>query len=373
MDLVSSTAFTDFGNINIRVDANGNAWNTYDLSFIKDISGIRHSYCHPDVAFFENGFNGYRYWMAFTPYFGAIGSSGASILYENPTVVVSNDGLNWQEPKNIINPIQRRPSLQDGIVRNGKDTLQGYWSDTDLLFVNNHLELYYRGSVVSPTSLKRTAAKSRNNDAKLAKPAVRTIVMQTSNNGVDWEPLEVLYTSNYPETLSDNDILSPSFVYTPKGKVSYEVLLNKGKEGYKENDDSFILKRTSTNGIDYSDFASSKIVTLDSKPWKKTNPQYSPWHLHATYIDGYYFLYLAIGRVKSYISDDLYLAYSKDGDNFKVYPEPLVKGSAYRSCLFPIAKDPKSIEFGSVVGMKSGQFKYRKFKVNKMNLKKVLG
>lgn len=372
VNFISNSAFSDLGNININVPANANSWDMFDLSLIKNISGAQYSYCHPDVEYFENGFNGFKFWMAFTPYFGAIGASGDAILYENPTIVASNDGLNWSEPSSIVNPIQKRPSFKDGIVRNVADTLQGYWSDTDLLFTDNRLELFYRGSVISPVSLKRTCETSLNNSVKLLSPAVRTVVKQISSNGKVWSPLEVLYTSNFPETLNNNDVLSPSFIKTTNEMVSYEVLFNNGNEGYTENDNSFILKRTSTNGLDFSNFANSKIVHLINKPWKNSNSEYSPWHLQATYVDGYYFLYLAVGRAKSFTSEDLYLAYSKDGNNFKVHPEAIVKGGSYRSCLFPMLVDSNAIQFGSVVGLKSGKFKYRKFKVNKFTLKKML-
>lgn len=373
LTMISPNAFFDIGSIDIKTFANGNSWDSYELTRIKDISGERNSYCHPDVEYFENGFNGFKYWMAFTPYFGTIGSSGDAILYENPTIVASNDGLHWDEPRGVINPIQKRPSFKDGMIRNTGDTLQGYWSDTDLVFVNNHFELFFRGSSISPKSLQRFCGNSMNNALKLTRPATRTIVKQVSANGVNWQPAEILYTSNDPETLNNNDVLSPGFIVNENKMISYEVLFNKGTEGYNEDDNSFVLKRTSMNGLDFSSFANSKIVHFENKPWKKRNKEYSPWHLQASYVDGYYFLYLAVGRVKSYTSEDLYIAFSKDGDNFKVLPKPIVSGNAYRSCLFPLNRDNNNIEFGSVVGLKSGQFKYRKFKVDKHKLKRMLG
>ncbi len=369
--LFSEGLFIDTGSINIRTTANANSWDSYLSSLLQDISGDKFAYCHPDVEYFENSFNGFKYWMAFTPYFGSVGSLNQAILYENPTIVVSNDGINWQDPPQLINPLQLRPSLQDGVVRNS-ETIQGYWSDTDLLYKDGRLNVFYRGSIISKTSLQRIVASSKNNDQKLLKNAVRTIVKQQSEDGVNWSPIEILYTSNEPETLNDNDVLSPSFV-SPDGHglVSYEVLFNKGKEGYRDDDDSFVLKRTSTNELDFSSFTNSKIVRFENKPWKKTTRDYSPWHLQASYVDGYYFLYLAVGRVKSFISDDLYIAYSKDGSNFKVYPQPIVKGTAYRSCIFPIKTSDSIIEFGSVIGLKSGRFKFRKFNVSKVKLNKL--
>ena len=45
---------------------------------------------HPKVLNFEKPWNGYRYWMAYTPY------PGADQRKENPHVCVSNDRIHWK-------------------------------------------------------------------------------------------------------------------------------------------------------------------------------------------------------------------------------------------------------------------------------------
>ena len=50
---------------------------------------------HPDVYYNANGWNGYRYWMAMTPY------PNGNAAYENPSIVVSNDNLNWIVPPGL--------------------------------------------------------------------------------------------------------------------------------------------------------------------------------------------------------------------------------------------------------------------------------
>lgn len=47
---------------------------------------------HPDVLYFENGWNGYEYWMVFTPF------PNSNAQYENPSIAVSHDGLIWEIP-----------------------------------------------------------------------------------------------------------------------------------------------------------------------------------------------------------------------------------------------------------------------------------
>ena len=73
-----------------------------------------------------NAWNGYRYWMAMTPY------PNAQNAYENPSIVVSDDGETWIEPPGISNPIVPYPGA-------------GYYnSDPCLVKAGNLLYLFYR-------------------------------------------------------------------------------------------------------------------------------------------------------------------------------------------------------------------------------------
>lgn len=68
---------------------------------------------HPDVVDTVTGWNGYRYWMAFTPW--------PSDAEENPCIVASHDGTTWVVPPGASNPIDPTP-------------ITGYNSDTDLVW-----------------------------------------------------------------------------------------------------------------------------------------------------------------------------------------------------------------------------------------------
>jgi hypothetical protein len=85
---------------------------------------------HPDV--FDagpDGWHGWRYWMAFTPYPDAD--------RENPSIVVSNDGITWLEPDGFSNPVVTRSEARaEGFLYN---------SDPELaLMPDGNLALYYR-------------------------------------------------------------------------------------------------------------------------------------------------------------------------------------------------------------------------------------
>lgn len=59
---------------------------------------------HPSVIYIPQGWKGFNRWMAVTPY------PGANDDYENPSILVSNDGINWQVPPGGSNPVVSQPS-----------------------------------------------------------------------------------------------------------------------------------------------------------------------------------------------------------------------------------------------------------------------
>lgn len=114
---------------------------------------------HTKALYFENGFNGYKYWMAYTPFpFGRD-------QQENPCICCSNDMIKWEEPSGISNPLDLPGCTVD-------NKAIAYWSDTHLLYVNNQLELYYRG-VYS------------NNGGSV-------IVKRTSTDGITWSDRQIV-------------------------------------------------------------------------------------------------------------------------------------------------------------------------------------
>lgn len=81
---------------------------------------------HPDVVDTVTGWNGYRYWMAMTPY------PNTDNAYENPSLVASHDGDNWVAPAGVPAPLDGQPA-------------GGYNSDTDLVISDGTAYLFWRG------------------------------------------------------------------------------------------------------------------------------------------------------------------------------------------------------------------------------------
>lgn len=160
---------------------------------------------HPDVVYIPAGFGSdkWKYWMAMTPY----PNSGSA--HENPSILASHDKVNWEVPSGLTNPIIAKPSGTGD-----------HNSDTDLLFHNSKLYLFYRETIKSTTPIKHT------------------IYVISSSDGVDWSaPQKVL-----EDTSGKTDgIMSPSIIID---NGSWKMWLVDGWGN--------LVKKTSADGITWS-------------------------------------------------------------------------------------------------------------------------
>ena len=58
---------------------------------------------HPKAVAFNEKWNGYKYWITFTPY------CNGDDRTENPHILASNDLINWEEPTGYTNPLDPEP------------------------------------------------------------------------------------------------------------------------------------------------------------------------------------------------------------------------------------------------------------------------
>lgn len=89
---------------------------------------------HPSVVSFSEPWNGYKYYMAYTPYPYGNGSD------ENPCLAASNDLINWVKPEGLINPIAWCEETECDEL---KDPHLLYRKDLD------QLEMWYLGRIAS--------------------------------------------------------------------------------------------------------------------------------------------------------------------------------------------------------------------------------
>lgn len=128
---------------------------------------------HPSVLYFPGGWNGYRYWMGYTPY------AGGNDKYEDPCIAASHDGDTWVVPDGLVNPLDDAPG---GV---------NYNSDTNLTFHNGKLHLVWRNF----------------DNAAVGKE--ETLWLSTSSDGSTWSPKVKIYESN--KTV--RRLVSPAFQF----------------------------------------------------------------------------------------------------------------------------------------------------------------
>lgn len=114
---------------------------------------------HPSVVDVGAGqtWNGHRYWMAMTPYFNS------DDVYENPSILVSDDKVTWTVPDGLTNPLVAPPEGAD------------FYFDPDLYLLNGTMYLVYCYRNPIPT-------------------IVDYLYLKTSINGIDWsDPIELMH------------------------------------------------------------------------------------------------------------------------------------------------------------------------------------
>ncbi len=262
---------------------------------IKTFDGSNSPY-HPSVLYFKEGWNGYKYWMAETPY------SPLCKPYQDrnecPSIHVSNDGITWKEI--TTNPID---NLNDKEVEE-----LDYFSDPHLVYTNNRIECWYR----------LTHRKGNKNNH------IHTLLLRRySSDGISWSKREVLaeITENSNHTLG-NAIFSPAIIYKDGLYRMY----------YVNSDSPQGLKISYSESIDAYKWDTPHNITLIGATRR-------PWHIDVNYIDGLYYLI-------NYDMKDISVWNSNDGTTFcfqKQLLSPSVKASFYGSKLYRacIIKDDK--------------------------------
>lgn len=173
---------------------------------------------HPSVFYFEKGWNGYKYWCAYTPY------SNSEDYWENPHIEVSNDLKNWSTPKGFSNPLEPVPE--------NHLPYKVYNSDTELVYNTNtkQLECWWRF---------------------FDKPNNRTVLRRkTTKDGVQWSKTEDMLTGE----MGKCDFLSPALLYENGVYRMWSIDQNAGYSlDYRESKDGKNWKTVRSIKINYKD------------------------------------------------------------------------------------------------------------------------
>lgn len=144
---------------------------------------------HPKVLYFPKGWKGYRYWMSMTPY------PYEHDMFENPSIVVSNDGKTWGTPQGLTNPVSGIPS---------DVALGGHYSDPQLVMRGDTMELWYRYNpalitkqskqpVVNPTQINNPSKQPVSKKIwRRANNSINIYYRKTTKDGVHWSAAQKL-------------------------------------------------------------------------------------------------------------------------------------------------------------------------------------
>lgn len=234
--------------------------------YIKSSYGDTQAF-HPKVLNFKKTWNGYRYWMAYTPY------PGADQRKENPHVCVSNDKVHWKPFEGKDKAVALDPLVPF------QDPDKQYNSDTHLVYRKdiNTLECYWR-QVDNRTHIDK-------------------IMKRTTTDGIHWSDAQDVLVSD----ATIDRILSPAIIYedgkykmwTVNVKQKYPVL-------YRESKDGFHWSRPSKIQLKYP---SNKLRS---------------WHLDVIHTHkGYEMLVVAFYKGHKHREMNLYYTSSKNEHDFK--------------------------------------------------------
>lgn len=159
---------------------------------------------HPSVISFENEWNGYKYWMAYTPYPNGNGEE------ENPSICVSNDLYKWETPKAMVNPIADNEETGCNEL---KDVHILYRKDLD------RIEVWYLGRI----------SENLNGDG-----TTLTLLRKYTTDGVHWSNYEIMDSTKY---------LSPTVVWNGEKYqmwgIGFDTYNTTGTFVYQESKDGF--------------------------------------------------------------------------------------------------------------------------------------
>ena len=262
---------------------------------------------HPDVVTFDQPWHGHRMWNAITPY------PNSAIRFENPSLFTSDDGDKWAVPAGVTNPLST--------------TTRGYLSDPDMMFepTKGELWLYYR---------EVESRKILNTNMHIADH----VWLVTSPDGTNWgKPRKV-------NSDTGKFAVSPSIVRTGAGNWSM-FQIDAGKEGCSGKANR-IVARKSADGLVWKAPAAVKLEQAG----------FVPWHLDVQYVasrNEYWAMIAAYPVKKGCTSTSLFLATSKDGQNWTTYASPILASgdtpqfgaAVYRSTFSVGADDNVTIWF----------------------------
>ena len=252
-----------------------------------------HQATHPSVLYFKDAWNGYKFWMGMTPY------ENENESVENPSIVASNDGINWVVPEGLVNPLMGTNKVSDY-----------HNSDTHLVFVEGKMECWYR---------KRTRGALGDSEV---------ILRCVSTDGIKWSLGEELIKF---DGVFDKH-LSPVVLYEDGKYKVWFVNFSDAKIEYYEG-------KEATNLVKIRDIAMPNCDNL------------KVWHMDIKHTCNGYEMYFCAGS--NYLCYSMYYANSLDNITYSTAIKVMNASESgfdrliYRPCFIDIGFD-RYIYYGGV-------------------------
>ena len=244
---------------------------------------------HPSVLYFKDGWNGWEYWMAMTPYPDSIEGE------EDPNIIVSHDGTTWQVPAGLTNPLDNQP---------GKPGPHN--SDP-------HLVMHPDGRMILTWRMVDRPDGGRNR-----------IFMRTTKDGVTWTPKEEIWKAKDAGS-GESSFLSQSLIWTGSTWRLYGVSGDFSPQRIRYYETADTTPTVTSWGAPKDCYVKNDV--LPEREW---------WHFEIVPVDGEYW---AVGndhkRERGGGNGALYILHSKDGDTFTASTIPVIAtAGAHRNDIY---------------------------------------
>ena len=217
---------------------------------------------HPCGLYIPEGWNGHKYWLAYTPF------PNNDNAYENPCLAYSDDGIHFSSD-GLTNPIENTP-MENGVK-------VGFNSDVHIAIINGVMECWWRTCQQKGTRVN-----------------YEIIYRKKSTDGVNWTEKEELYSVQNGGLAK---CLSPVVRYI-NGKycIWYAWLLSK------------IVYCESSDGTNWQEI---RQIDVDQFVY----PDYKIWHFDILYTESAGYEFVGSYRLEGDAGSNLYVFYATSQDN----------------------------------------------------------
>lgn len=274
-------------------------------AYYSDSAHADNQVTHPDVVVLNQEWNGYRYWAVYTPNVMNIS------IYENPSIVASNDGVHWDEPAGISNPIEPQPPSTryhncdaDMLYNAEMDAMMAYWNWADDQAGGVGAEMRLR---ISYDGVHWGVPVTYDSETRVWTKPTSEAERQVTDGGNDFITA-IASRDRY-------DMLSPTVVYDDFRDVFIMWANNAGDVGYNNGQRNYVRMWYSKDGITWGDPV--RVNNFLGK--NEAGQQLAPWHQDVQYIPELK-EFICISQCFSGGNPDgsvLHLTKSKDGVNWQ--------------------------------------------------------